>query len=252
MKWNADDLIEINMQNEPRYKHGYVQTAVCEIRFPTILEFANPDPPIQIVKSLRRDYPILNAQNEIKLGVNSGNSSAKITHEFATTNRKWTLSVKQSSIVFQANAYRNYSDFKTRFLKAFDSIKDSLDTDFLTRIGLRYINAIKTEHDGLEKDFLNEMLVSPLLSGKFNDVSEYAGKVQAVKNDGGLTLQHGIRFSDGISEDHLISDYMIDIDTYRVDLSIGHVEDALDIMHAQAFTVFDLCLGIKAKEKLSR
>ncbi|WP_163098004.1 TIGR04255 family protein [Acidithiobacillus ferrianus] len=240
------------MENESRYKRGYVQTAVCEIRFPTILEFANPDPPIQIVKSLRRDYPILNAQNEIKLGVNSGKSSTKITHEFATTNRKWTLSVKQSSIVFQANAYHNYSDFKARFLKAFDSIKDSLDADFLTRIGLRYVNAIKTEPEGFKKDFLNEMLVSPLLSGKFNNVNEYAGKIQLVKNDGGLILQHGIRFADGTTEDHPIPDYMIDIDTYRVDLPIDHVEGALDIMHAQAFTVFDLCLGTKAKEKLSQ
>ena len=127
-----------------------------------------------------------------------------------------------------------------------------IDSNFFTRIGLRYINVIDAQNTDLIDGWINPKLVQPLLSHKFAGIQDYAGRLQLISDDGGCLLQHGIRpkqsHRDGKTQ---FPEYLFDIDAFRNDVSVSDTESALDVMHIQAFDVFDWCLGTKAREYLS-
>ena len=53
--WNADSLINIHSKNVDQYKQNFLRQAVCELRFPTLMELGDPRPPSTLFKALRKE-----------------------------------------------------------------------------------------------------------------------------------------------------------------------------------------------------
>ena len=127
-----------------------------------------------------------------------------------------------------------------------------IESDFFTRIGLRYINVVDADDADPTYGWINQAMVQPILSKKFEGIQEYAGRIQLNSDDGGCLLQHGIRLKQSRRDEKTQPpEYLLDIDAYRNDVSVSDSEFALDAMHRQAFDVFDWCLDEKAREYLS-
>lgn len=250
-KWIADDLVSVHSENLDRYKRNFLKQAVCELRFPTLMELGDPKPPVALVAALRKEYPHLELANEVTIGIGGGIPGSNNTHLFRSAKLTWTVSLKQSAISIETTAYTGFPNMKERILRVVEAASKVIDSDFFTRVGLRYINVIDSGDDPTD-GWVNSDLVQPLLSKQFSGVHEYAGKMQLVAEDGGCLLQHGIRLKppqrDGKD---VVPDYLLDIDSFRSDVSISDIESVLDVLHTQVFDVFDWAIGPKAREYLS-
>ncbi|OAI23790.1 MULTISPECIES: TIGR04255 family protein [Methylomonas] len=248
--WNADSLVNIRSKNVDQYKRNFLHQAVCELRFPTLMELGEPRPPAALVKALRKEYPHLELANEVSLGIGVNSSNNTHTHIFRSTKLTWTVSVKQSSLSVETIAYSDYAHMRERVLRIVEAASKIIDSDFFTRIGLRYINIIDSDTNPV-LGWVNPELVGPLLSGNFRGIHEYAGKLQLTADDGGCLLQHGIVLKQKQAAGETIPQYLLDIDVFRNEIQLSNTGEALDAMHAQVFDVFDWALGPKAREHLS-
>lgn len=250
LKWQADALVTVHSQNVDRYKRNFLRQVVCELRFPTLMELGEPRPPTSLVAALRKEYPHLELANEVTLAVGGGVPGSNNAHVFRSTKLNWTVSIKQSALSIDTTTYSNYAHMKERVLRVVEAASKIIDTDFFTRIGLRYINVIDSGTNPAN-DWVNPDLVAPLSSGYFNGVQEYAGKIQLTAPDGGCLLQHGIRLKQPHLGEVVSPEYLLDIDAFRNEVAVSDSGTVLDALHAQAFDLFDWTLGPKAREYLS-
>lgn len=248
--WEADTLVNVHSQNVDRYKRNFLRQAVCELRFPTLMELGDARPPATLVSALRKEYPHLELANEVTIGIGGGSAGSKNAHIFRSAKLTWSIALKQSALSIETTAYTDFAHMKKRVLRAVEVVTNIIDTDFFTRVGLRYVNVIDSSID--PKDgWVNAVLVGPILSGHFTGIQEYAGKLQLVADDGGCLLQHGFRLKKQRDGEDVLPEYLLDIDTFRNEVKLSDTEAVLDAMHAQAFDVFDWAIGEKAREYLS-
>ena len=248
--WNADSLISFTSDSVGKFRRNYLKQAVFEVRFPTLFELAERKPPQAFVSALRKDYPHLELNNEFTLGINA-QSGADNVHILRSSKLQWVVSLKQSSLSLETSKYTSYKELRERAEKLIDAANKVIDSDFFTRIGLRFVNVIETAPNDVLEDWVNPLLVGPIVSGKiFSGVNELAGRIQVLADDGGCLLQHGLRHKNS-STDAVLPNYVVDIDSFRTDIEVAQSLPALDAMHAQSFLVFDWTLGTKARSFLS-
>jgi uncharacterized protein (TIGR04255 family) len=246
----ADSLVRVRSPNVDRYKRNFLKQVVCELRFPTLLELGDPKPPAQLINALRKEYPHLEAANEVTLGFAGSKNGSNYVHTMRSSKLTWAVSIKQSSLTIETTAYTDYAEMKKRILRIIEVAQKVIDTDFFTRVGLRYINVIDVKVDPSD-GWVNPILVEPIRTQAFVNIHEFAGKLSLTAMDGGCLLQHGVRVKTGSESEKAMPEYFIDIDTYRNDVPLDKIGDALHVMHEQAFDIFDWTLGLKAREYLS-
>lgn len=251
MAWKADSLVSTRSENLDRYKLNFLKQAVCEFRFPTLMELGDTRPPMALVTALRKEYPHLELANQVTIGVGatSGSSNA---HIFRSAKLNWTVSLNQSSLSIETTSYPGFLQMRERILRVVDAAAKVIDSDFFTRIGLRYINIIDIDEDPVY-GWVNPKLVETILSRQFKGIQEYAGRLLLQAEDGGCLLQHGIRIKQSARDGKPSPpEYLIDIDAHRKEVALSDTAGALDMMHSQAFDIFDWCLDDKARKYLSK
>jgi uncharacterized protein (TIGR04255 family) len=248
-RWKADDLVRTRSDNENRYKRNFLKQAVCELRFPTLMELGERRPPASFVKALRKDYPLLELNNEFTLGIGSGNTGSSNIHILRSTKGSWSISLKENALSIETTAYSGFENLRERVLHVLEAAEKVIDSDFFTRIGLRYINVLKSEDEDIT-NWINPALTSSITSELFTGISDFGGRMQLLAEDGGCLFQHGIQLNRP-DDAPPKPDYLIDIDTYRSEVSLSDTAAALDIMHRQAFDLFDWSITDKARNALS-
>lgn len=249
--WQADSLVPTRSENLDRYKLNFLKQAVCELRFPTLMELGDSRPPAIMVSALRKEYPHLELANQVTIGMGTPTGSSN-SHIFRSSKLNWTVSLSQSSLSIETTSYTGYLQMRERILRVVDAAAKIIDSDFFTRIGLRYINVIDVDEDPTN-GWVNSDLVQPMLSGQFTRIQEYAGRLQLLAEDGGCLLQHGIRLKQPSRDGkNLPPEYLIDIDAFRNEVALSDTAAALDAMHSQAFDIFDWSLDSKARNYLSK
>lgn len=178
------------------------------------------------------------------------NNDMNHVHTMRSSKMNWSISIKQSSINIETSAYTDYAEMKRRVLQMVEAASKVIDSDFFTRIGLRYINVIDAGIDPAQ-GWINPALVAPISQGAFSNIQEFAGKLLLSAEDGGCLLQHGIRLKPRVNGEMVAPEYFIDIDSFRGEMPLDGVGDTMDSMHKQAFNLFDWCIGDKAREFLT-
>lgn len=254
--WSADELIPTRLENEPLFQRDYLHQAVCELRFPTLLELGGSKPPKAFVSALRRDYPTLELSNQVTLNLGAG-TETNYAHVLRSAKHEWSVTLKSSALVVEAQRYRGYPEMLRRIEQVVEAAKDVIDSDFFTRVGLRYVNLVTVPNGtGSIHEWINPALVGSLVGQGFNGVAEFSGRLLLSKDDGGLLLQHGVKHKplkagESFPKDYL-PDYVIDIDGYRNEVAVADVTMALNRIHDQVFSLFDWSLADKAKLALKR
>ncbi|SAL06966.1 hypothetical protein AWB78_08343 [Caballeronia calidae] len=256
-EWQSAGLVGYKSDNLDRYKRNFLRQAVCEFRFPTLLDLGRPKPPDSFAKALRKEYPFLDLVQEMQFGIGGEPGGSVNKHVFRSEKRKWTVSIKENALSVETSAYTEYRELRSRTLSALAAAYKVIDTDFFTRVGLRYINVVQTddEQDPIRHGWINDQLVAPLRSGLFSGVSEFSGRLALASEDGGCLLQHSLRFKprETMEENpEVVPGFTIDIDAFRNGVKYDEAGDVLDGMHTQAFNVFDWTLGEPAREYLAK
>ncbi len=248
----ADELVSLVPLVDGGYARNFIRQAVCELKFPTLMSISAAKPPEKFVSALRKRFPIYETVNEVSIGGGQGSVTAH-AHVVRSSKLTWTATIRQSSIVLETSAYGRYADFKERLSEVIAAALPVIDCDFFTRVGLRYVNVIETDGSSMS-EWVNPALVGSLDVNAFKGFSEFAGKFTLGAVDGGCMLQHGIRINQESQTSGPVPirpDYVVDIDSFRVEVAADEVLGKIDSMHHQVFSMFSWALGEKAKLALA-
>jgi uncharacterized protein (TIGR04255 family) len=245
-----ESLVINRSPNVDKYKRNYVTQAICELKFPTLLELGGAFPPAEFARALRRNYPTLDAGKEVEVNLGERTTEVRNAHIFRAAKNKWAATLKHSSVGIEGTAYIGYADFRRRISQLMEAALPVVDTDAWTRVGLRYMNTIHCEEDPIH-GWVNPALVAPILADSFRKISNYAGLMQLGTDERGTTLRHQLKFGE-LNEAGEISSvkYILDIDAYAVAVPIEDTLQTLDALHEQSFDLFDWCLADAAREYL--
>lgn len=227
-----------------RFQKNFVKSAICELRFPTVLEFGEARLPPTIIKALRKSYPNVEIGSEVSLGA-PGPLAQSTVHVMRSLKGGWAVSFKQSAMTLEVQKYTGYEEFRRRVVEVIDATSAAIDSDFWTRVGIRFVNVIEQGEDPAS-GWINERLIGPLGAGVFKNVAEYSGRLASVSEEGGFLLQHGLRIVEGKD----FPAYVLDIDTFCNTTTLDKTLNELDSLHVQAFNVFEWALGDKSRKYL--
>jgi uncharacterized protein (TIGR04255 family) len=226
-----------------RYRTNFIRTAVCELRFPTILELETK-PPHALQHKIKKSYPLYEKQIVEQVGAPEALRQQQ-SYLFRSKDQHWTITVKASSIAFETDAYKDFEDFYSRLCELLHNAADFIDSDFFTRVGLRYINFVPIK-DGTLDGWIRSDLIQPLLSGVLGNTSKYAAFIQGSLKRGHYSLRHGLQDEPTSKE----GEYYLDFDYFNENIDF---KDAFELIKEFKETNFDLflwCLGDKAKDLL--
>ena len=233
--------VSLNKLNLPRvevvqFKQNFIKTAVCELRFPTLLEYETV-PPIPLQKLLRKNFPHYQPIRSLSVDPSPTVEREK-QYQFQSKKRDWTVSFKASSIALETTRYKNFEDFSERLTNVVTTSLPVLDTDFFTRVGLRYINEIPLGDSNLF-DWVREDLVTPLAQGTYGTVERFTQEVRGYAKKGRYTFRHGIG---GLSRtEHQI--YTLDFDFYEEDVPAKEVQGLVSEFNEEIFRFFLWAIG---------
>jgi uncharacterized protein (TIGR04255 family) len=232
-----------------RYTHNFIKTAVCEFRFPTLLELEEKFP-VSLQKKLRKDYPNYSEQR----GVTLSSDTAKVNdkrYRFESKKHEWTVTLKPSTLSLETTHYTTFEDFSSRINVLLKIFKDFLDTDYFTRVGLRYINIIPIDNNDLT-DWINPELTSLITSGVLGSSIDYRAEIHGIIPEGNFIFRHGTNKEE--MEDGTLHrfNYFLDMDYYDEAIEYDNAYDLIDKYHKHNFSLFMWSLGRKAIEKMGR
>jgi uncharacterized protein (TIGR04255 family) len=223
-----------------QYEQNFIKVAACELRFPTLLEFETA-PPTQLQKLLRKDYPHYEPIQSMTV-----NSTSVIGHKmqyiFRSRKRDWMVTFNASAIILETNRYTNFEEFSKRLELLIEKSQPLLDSDFFTRVGLRYIDEVPID-DGKLSGWIRDDLVLALTAGVFGDVERYLQEVRGSTTVGNYTFKHGMK-------DDNPDTYFLDFDFYEVNVPSDSVISLVRDFNRESFRFFHWTLGHKSLKRL--
>lgn len=103
--------LSIPVIEREHFRHTFIRTAVCELRFPILFELEGPKPPLPFAQAVRKEYPIA----ERTQGVQLSDPLQKVTnHAFKSKGGQWTINLKSSAAALETQRYTSFEDFQSR------------------------------------------------------------------------------------------------------------------------------------------
>lgn len=219
-------------KNIPDFKKNFIKTAVCELRFPILLELEK-SAPSKFHSSLRKDFPLF----ERRASFNIATETKESAYVFSSKLKKYILTVKPSSISLETSIYNSFSNFITALTKVINAANSFIDADFYIRIGLRYIDVIPFEESS--KGWINDDLISPLDSGQYGIPEKYWHIVRGIAKYGKYTFQYGIENADK-------EEYILDFDFYEESIETKDAINVVKKLHKESLSLFKWSIGEKS------
>jgi len=143
-----------NMKNAPLiYAIGMIQFP----RIPDFERFTN-----QFMESMRKEYPldddyiaqIFNAQINPS-GVSMEPQTTKLW-QFASADRQWAFVLNEQALFLHTSNYLDFANFAKRFRTGISALLkiENINIEWMTSIGIRYVNMIDTLHGNNPQKYL--------------------------------------------------------------------------------------------------
>lgn len=233
-----------------RYQRNFIKTAVCELRFPTLLEL-EAKPPREFQRAIRKTYPFYEGQVLDQFAGAGADEVAREHHYlFRSKDKHWTVALKSFAISLETAKYLDFEDFYGRLKQILDSARGLIDADFFTRVGLRYINSIPID-DGDVKGWVRPELLAMVTNDVLGTADKYQSLYQGWMEQGQFSIRHGLRQDaqkkapDGMT-------YFLDFDYFIEGVDFRDVDAIIRKFHSTNFSLFSWCLGDKAKNLLGK
>ena len=227
-----------------RFKSNFIRQAVCELKFPTLYELEEGRPPKAFALALRKEYPNQAYGNQVKVGV--GPVTHSVVHTFSSKKSAWTVTLRAASVSLETSNYGSFEEFKGRLTHVVQAAVPVIDSDFFTRVGLRYINTVPYTRAAIG-EWVNPLLVGPLAQGIYGDPTECASQVTGRTRVGGYRLQHGIASIEGQLPN---SAYVLDFDFFAEDVPVKEAIETVQQLKELEFSFFMWTLGQAARAEL--
>lgn len=218
------------------YQRNLIRQVICELRFPTVYGLVRSKPPIELANSLRKSFPEHGIIDGVNVG--PGGVAQEFTFFFKDKKRKNTVTFRSAALNVESVAYNSFEELLDIILSASKAAKSTIDSEFFTRVGLRYINELPCDQTNIG-GWVNHELVMPLIKGSLGAPREYSGRVAATSFGGGFLLQHGISRKENAES----SFYTLDFDLWKEDVAFEELASTLAALHESESRLFHWSIG---------
>ncbi len=237
-------------KSQPFSRH-YLESVFCEIRFPSLLELET-EIPIDFQKAWRKRFPIYEQGKSGELS-QAGLSKLSTLHHFGSRDGRWKLSLGSSSLSLATSKYQSFAELVEQVGWVVEQSASLLDTDFFTRIGMRYINKISAQnsYSGLQ-GAVNSEIAATHATGVFGQVGSLKTQVQGnVQGGGSYHFQYGIAVDQKEStEENVVNAIVLDFDYSDAGVQVEHLISTLERFHEVHFKFFWWTLGQASRQYL--
>ena len=233
--------LSVPVSERKHYRRNFIQQAVCELRFPTLYDFDDAKPPLAFANALRKEYPAYEISHEVQI---ADHIERRVVHLFKAKKQRWSVKLRPSSVSLETTFYHSFEIFEQRLAALIDASALVIDSDFFTRIGLRYINVVPYVREKMA-DWVNPSLTADLAKGTFGDVAEYGQQVRGFTPEGGYFFQHGIAVGEAAKRG-----YSLDYDFYAEEIDVSRALRTVRSLHDQQGQLFAWSLGPAARQWL--
>lgn len=221
------------------FVRNLIRTAVCEVRFPTLLQVDEVVPDFQ--RKIRRVFP--HYERSADISVDPAGVTRSSAHIFRSKTRTDAISLRQSSLVYETSEYPGFAQFVKAVESTLDAAIPLLDTDFMTRLGLRYINVLDFNALGISfanlDTWVNPKLVGPVAAIELGAIDHAAHEVRGRFESGTFLLRYGLIQKPETR--HL--GFVLDLDFSVEGLPVDEAVATIRSMHRREFDLFVWCLG---------
>lgn len=233
------------------FSQNLLENVIAEIRFPTLLSLEK-EPPEQIAKAWRKTFPNYTPGKTAEIGP-AGIASPTANYHFSDRYQKYNVTLTSSSIALSTTKYSDFESFLSHLLTLISGSLEFLETDFFTRIGLRYINKIEVPNNQQGfRQAVNSELAGALCSDVMGSIVNLKTEIQGrVGDTGTYVFRYGIANDVEKNQgDQNINSVILDYDYGATNVDENEVEAIFKEFHNIHFPFFLWTLGDKARSKL--
>jgi uncharacterized protein (TIGR04255 family) len=226
---------------------NFLDTVVCEFRFPALLQLES-EVPVEFADSLRERFPLYQPQQTTTI-TPAGPTAPTANYKFTKRKERTQVGLTSSSLSLATNEYQDFEKFLGEIEFLIERVLPLLKTSFFTRLGLRYVNKIQTSntYDGLAGT-VNGQLSGLITAGVLGAVGKYRTSIEGrIDEESGYHFQYGL---DSIPDGSSLprdSTAVLDFDYYVNDVDADNYKDTLSQFHKIHFPFFWWTLGEKSR-----
>lgn len=204
----ATELELLGLPDVPRVvlKHAPLVLALCQVRFTSMLSVNDPASLAAFQRAIQSRYPIATQVQEVELAVVIGPNPPQIGQEqrrsplwqFADQMDNWKIVLSPDFLSLETRNYEQFDDFLTRLHEALDALAQYIQPTVVTRLGLRYINEIRSDtlrnmdwNDVIRQDLLGPIAVLELIKNT-TQVVALQQLILRYPDDAGINIHHGL------------------------------------------------------------
>ncbi len=180
--------------------------ALCQVRFSSMLGVTDPASLFAFQRAIQSKYPMALPVQEVHLIVGIETNNPDIRHEqhrspqwqFTDQEDNWKIVLSQDFLSLETRNYVLFDDFLARLQEALDALVQHIQPTIVTRLGLRYINEIRSSDlhnmnwsDVIRRDLLGPVAV-PELAENTTQVTAVQQLLLRYPDDLGINIQHGL------------------------------------------------------------
>ena len=243
------------------YRKNPLARVLCQLRFPAILRI-DKEAPADFQEKLRHQFPLFQEANDtanLQLPENLARiipsdmldlmvARSNPRFQFMSKDKVWIISLTREFVAVKTSKYTCWEEFRGYLELLLNALVEVYKPAFMTRIGLRYQNAIDRRALGLEdaswRDLLADFVLGPLAVNKMmNKVTEHhGGTLIQLDNEGDFVhIQHDLVIDKTADSSHII--YLLDYDFHsNEETEAGNVISKLNEYNSLNRRLFRSCI----------
>jgi uncharacterized protein (TIGR04255 family) len=222
-----------------RFERNTIRQTICQLRFPTLPEFET-EAPTEFVHAIRKAFPSYVRGVNLQVGVSDGaiEQTPHVTHTFQSQPPGWSVALKTDYVALDTREYQDFEDFGARLSSVVNSLVPHLDTNYFTRVGLRYINVLPVAGNDID-GWVNPKLLGPLQEGVLGMVSHWT-EAGGPTPHGSYSFRYGTAKTEGERER-----YVLDMDFYKEAVKVAEVDPLLAEFNRMNYDLYRWSIGEK-------
>jgi len=184
------------------YEKNPLVEVVCQLRFPAILSI-EAETPAEFQKGISELFPLYEEKIELQQTISgqidfpqintngisnpvSTVTSSKI-YLFSSEDKNQVINLTRTFISLAMRKYRCWEEFNNYLVKPIELLQKIYGVNFLTRIGLRYIDLFKKSYLGLSDTPWKELIKTPIAGVLSSEIDE--SSIDTYNSDFALSLK---------------------------------------------------------------
>jgi len=246
------------------YKRNFINSAVFQINFPTILELEEKVP-TGFQSKIADKFPILRDSTELNLNF-SVSSSEKLDEkeiiplglkkwQFHNREKNKIIALSNKSLTIEyADCYSNFKEFISDIELILKSLFEEYNIPLIDRIGVRYINQIKlSSGNPLDwKDIINEDLTSSIKFANTKNLIRTMQQLQIEEDSYYLVLRYGMPNSSYPSK-IVRKEFTLDMDCFgNGEFTVEEIPILLAKYHEVIKNTFESSIGDEFRKMMNK